>query len=264
MGRPNAFKHAYFAILHCKTFNRQLAQRLADEHEYYDPSRAITSYSLDTQMDLWNNAQGFQLFDANPNRSNDDFSYAIYGVAINGNLRYIPCCRENSTIPFQLNLSKYKLRFPTTASDVKRQYPKAKESNAVFLSDSTDGVDVRWLFKESIRDLRKQPYGVIITLSEKGKSIDSLQKVFESEYKMPFKPLPNPTSLSRNEYFETDTSLRVMHPMRHVLLAIHRRKTWPTTGFKFTNDVIISICYRCSLKEEERFVFKQGRIQEDD
>ena len=62
----NAFKHSLLAILHARTFGRSRAQQIANAHEEYDVNRSPTEYSVEIQMDLWNNQEGFNIFDANP------------------------------------------------------------------------------------------------------------------------------------------------------------------------------------------------------
>lgn len=88
-GRGNAFKHALFAIFQATSFGRQLAQQLTNVHEEYDTSRSPTEYPIDVQMDLWNNQEGFTIYDANPNRQPDEFDNATHQAVTNGLMRYI-------------------------------------------------------------------------------------------------------------------------------------------------------------------------------
>jgi hypothetical protein len=89
LSRANAFKHALFAILHARSFGRQLAQQLANEHEEYDISQSPANYSIETQMDLWNNQEGFNIYDSNPNRQISEFDNAVFQGVTNGNMRYV-------------------------------------------------------------------------------------------------------------------------------------------------------------------------------
>jgi hypothetical protein len=45
---------------------------------------------LQVQMDLWNNQEGFNIYDKNPNRSVDNFDGAVFNAVDNGLMRYIP------------------------------------------------------------------------------------------------------------------------------------------------------------------------------
>jgi hypothetical protein len=96
ISRANAFKHALFVIMHAKSFGRSLAQELANAHENYDVNRSPAEYSLDVQMDLWNNQEGFNVFDANPNSSIDNFDSTVFNKVTNGHMRYI---YNNTLVP---------------------------------------------------------------------------------------------------------------------------------------------------------------------
>ena len=89
LSRANAFKHAMFAILHARSFGRQLAQDLANSHENYDINRSPTDYVIEVQMDLWNNQEGFTIYDSNPNRQISEFDDAVFQAVSNGVMRYI-------------------------------------------------------------------------------------------------------------------------------------------------------------------------------
>ncbi|WP_375446462.1 hypothetical protein [uncultured Fibrella sp.] len=179
------------------------------------------------------------------------------------NLWLLLACTEGKVEKFQINLADYHIKFPITSEELQAAYPKAKESHLVFLTDSNQAVRVTWLFEQSLLDSKRDSYGLIMTLEEKGQSIDSVRSAIASRFHQQFESLTIPKHLGNDEYFEPDSSLKVMH-LKGVQIAVQRRKIWPTYGYKYTNDVVISICYNRTIKEEERFVFKQGRIHEDD
>ncbi len=184
------------------------------------------------------------------------------GVIYSCSFWLLLACTNGRVEKFQIKLADYHIKFPITSGELKATYPEAKESHLIFLTDSNQSVRVTWLFEQSLLDSKRDSYGLLMTLKEKGQSIDSVRSEIEGIIHQQFKPLTIPKHLGKNEYFEPDSSLKVIH-LKGVQIAVQRRKIWPTSGYKYTNDVIVSVCYNRTAEEEERFVFKQGRIQED-
>ena len=151
-------------------------------------------------------------------------------------------CRHEPQ-PFQATLAEYSIEFPITSSELRNRYSNAEETLLVFLKDTTQDVRVVWRFENSIRDPRSQPYGVLITLKNKGYKVDSIRRALETQYAQSFEPLIRPEHLDEYEYYEQDPSLGVMQINDDVQLSINGKKVWPQGGYKFTNDVVVSICY---------------------
>ncbi|GAB3643433.1 hypothetical protein [Spirosoma arcticum] len=172
-------------------------------------------------------------------------------------------CRHEPQ-PFQASLAGYSIQFPTTSKELRNRYPNAVETLLIFLKDTTQNVQVVWRFENSIRDPRSQPYGVSVTLKNKGHKMDSIRTALETQYAQSFEPLTRPQHLGEYEYHEQDSSLGVMQINDDVQLSINRRKVWPQGGYKFTNDVVVSICYNLDVTERERFAMKQGDIRNRD
>ncbi len=89
LGRGNAFKHAFFAIMHAQSFGRSVAQELANAHEEYDVNTSPTDYSLEIQMDLWNNQAGFDIYDVNSGQTIIQFDNATFQAVSNGVMRFL-------------------------------------------------------------------------------------------------------------------------------------------------------------------------------
>ena len=169
-------------------------------------------------------------------------------------------CRHEPQ-PFQASLAGYSIQFPSTSKELRNKYPNATESLLIYLRDTTQDVRVAWRFENSVRDAQSQPYGVLITLKNKGYKMDSIRTALETQYGKSFKPLTRPQFLDKYEYYEQDPSLGVMQINDDVQLSINRRKVWPQGGYKFTNDVVVSICYNLDATERERFAMEQGDIR---
>jgi hypothetical protein len=80
-----------FACYHAKSFGRQLAEQIADAHEGGD-------FQPDSQMDRWNNAQGFRMWDTGE-RDMGTLGNLIYTATLSGELRYIKNLNTNEIIP---------------------------------------------------------------------------------------------------------------------------------------------------------------------
>lgn len=87
----NAFKHAMFACYHAESFGRQLAAQIAEAHEG-------GSEFPDSQMDRWNNAEGFKVWDAG-HRNMNIIDYQIWTATSEGKLRYIKDKDNKQLIP---------------------------------------------------------------------------------------------------------------------------------------------------------------------
>ncbi|TAE24342.1 MAG: hypothetical protein EAZ91_20570 [Cytophagales bacterium] len=79
--QANAFKHAIFACYHADTFGRNLAEQICEAHEG-------GSMLLDSEMDRWNNAQGFKYWDTGEHELMR-LDYLIHQATLNGELRWI-------------------------------------------------------------------------------------------------------------------------------------------------------------------------------
>jgi hypothetical protein len=162
--------------------------------------------------------------------------------------------------PFQLTLEGHEVQFPTTASALCAAHPDIEESLLGFMTKTYPESRFQWRFRHSIKDPKSQPHGVLITLINKADRMDSLRTFFENKYHLPFEPWKEPKHLGKYEYYEPDSTLRIMQVNDDVQLAISRRKIWPHSGYQYTDDVIISISYDLSETEQERFAVKQGDI----
>ncbi|WP_247232214.1 hypothetical protein [Telluribacter sp. SYSU D00476] len=163
--------------------------------------------------------------------------------------------------PFQIALAGYDIQFPITVSDLRASHTDLKESLSAFLTKTSPESEVTWRFKFSVNDPRSQPYGVLITLKNKADKIDSIRTFIENKYHLSFEPLKEPKHLGKYEYYEPDSTLRIMQVNKDVQLAISRKKVWPDGKYQFTDDVVIYISYNLSEIEKERFVLKQGEIR---
>ncbi len=172
-------------------------------------------------------------------------------------------CRHQPK-PYQITLAGYAIQFPVTSEELHRRYPQAVESLANRLTDTAKSVQIVWRFNSFVREPKNQPYGVLITLKNKGHAIDSIKTRLEQLCQQPFTPLTTSRYMSRFEYYEPDPSLGVIRVNEDVQVSINRRKIWPAGGYQFTNDVVISICYNVDDIQKERFVLRQGEIYPDD
>ncbi len=171
----------------------------------------------------------------------------------------ITACRHQPE-PYQITLAGYTIQFPVTSEELHRHYPKAAESLANRLTDTTESVKIVWRFNDFVHDPKSQPYGVLITLKNKSYATDSIRNRLEELCQQPFKTLKTPRYMDKSEYYEVDSSLGVMQVNRDVQLSVNRKKVWPAGGYQFTNDVIISIGYNLDDAQKERFALKQGDI----
>ncbi|WP_460950150.1 PA14 domain-containing protein [Spirosoma daeguense] len=87
----NAFKHAMFACYHAQSFGRQLAEQISEAHEG-------GSTFPDSQMDRWNNAQGFRMWDTGE-RDMSRLDYLIFTATKNGELLWIRNPSTGQLIP---------------------------------------------------------------------------------------------------------------------------------------------------------------------
>ncbi|QMW03444.1 hypothetical protein [Spirosoma foliorum] len=169
---------------------------------------------------------------------------------------------QTKHLPFETNVASCTIQFPITSHELRNRYPNAVESLSAELTDTTRDVQVVWRFNDLIQDPRSQPYGVLITLRNKGPKMDSIRTAFEKQYHKSFQPLTRPQHLGKYEYYESDSTLVVMEINDEVQLSINQRKVFPhNTGNQFMNDVVISICYNLDTTKKERFAMKQGEIR---
>ncbi|RIV23550.1 hypothetical protein DYU11_11220 [Fibrisoma montanum] len=172
-------------------------------------------------------------------------------------------CRSQAE-PFETKLAGYTINLPVTSGEIRAKYPNAKESLFVYLTETTSDMDVEWRFNQSIYNPKSQAYAIIVTLRNKAHQMDSIRTALEAQYKKPFEPLLTPKHLGKYEYYEKDSTLGVLQVNEHVQLSIHRRKIWPLSGYQYTKDVVVSICYGLTDEQKERFAMKQGDIQPRD
>ncbi|MBO0951699.1 hypothetical protein [Fibrella forsythiae] len=156
--------------------------------------------------------------------------------------------------PFQVKVGKYNIQFPVTSAELQREYHNAVESVLVRLEDTTKSAQATWYFKKSLRDPRRQPYGVIIKLHDKGEKLDSIRTAFEHIYQKPMLRF-RPTHLSEYEGYDNSRPIWVTHVNRDTQVAL---------CVNYINDIDIFICYNLEADEEERFVSYQGNIRQDD
>jgi hypothetical protein len=122
------------------------------------------------------------------------------------------------------------------------------------------------MFENSTRDLNSQPYGVIISIRDKGNKMDSIRKAFENRYHQVFQPLKRPKHMGPNEFFEPDSTLLVMAVNQDVQLSITKKNVWSKSGYlgvDYIEDIVISIGYNLDASERERFVLRRGEIRRD-
>jgi hypothetical protein len=150
--------------------------------------------------------------------------------------------------------------------ELQKTYPYAKESLFSRLTDTTRNTKAVWMFESSTRDLNSKPYGVIISLRDKGNKMDSIRRVFENRYHQVFHPLKRPKHIGSNEFFEPDSTLLVMAINQDVQLSITRKNVWSKSGYlgvDYVEDIVISIGYNLDASERERFVLRRGEIRRD-
>ncbi|GAB2602026.1 PA14 domain-containing protein [Spirosoma areae] len=87
----NAFKHAFFQIMHCRSFGRQVGAQLAREHEE-------NHHNLDNEMDYWNNERGLAIYDAVPNSTDQQFDDAVFFGVRDGQMRYLKEGRSSTRL----------------------------------------------------------------------------------------------------------------------------------------------------------------------
>jgi hypothetical protein len=181
-------------------------------------------------------------------------SYCIFILTLIGGCGHQPQ-------PFQLALAGYDIQFPITVSELRNSHTDLKESLSILLTKTNPESEITWRFKHSVNDPGSQPYGVLITLKNKADKIDSIRTFIENKYHLSFEPFKEVKHLGKYEYYEPDSTLRIMQVNKDVQLAISRRKVWPNGKYQFTDDVVIYISYNLSEVEKERFVLKQGTIR---
>lgn len=168
--------------------------------------------------------------------------------------------------PFQIGINAYTIRFPITFFELQKTYPYAEESLFSRLTDTTRNTKVVWMFENSTRDLNSQPYGVIISIRDKGNKIDSVRRALENRYNQVFQPLKRPKHMGPNEFFEPDSTLLVMTVNQDVQLSITKKNVWSKSGYlgvDYIEDIVISIGYNLDASERERFVLRRGEIRRD-
>jgi hypothetical protein len=83
--KSDAFRHAYFQAINTVSVDKIFAKDFSDAHESETP----LAWSLEKQMDLFNNSVGIRYGDALNNFSPQDLINTIYSVLENGELRYL-------------------------------------------------------------------------------------------------------------------------------------------------------------------------------
>lgn len=167
----------------------------------------------------------------------------------------ISCQKEPQ--PFRIKVAGHDIHFPTTSQILRRQHPNIISSQNIFLEDTTQHSRAVWKFKNSSESLGSEPYGVLVSFFGKGQRMDSVQKFFEKQFDQVFKRQTTANRLDKYEYYEPDSSPRIMQVNDDVQLSLSRRNVWPVGLDALTENVIVSICYGLTAEEQERFAFKQ-------
>lgn len=162
--------------------------------------------------------------------------------------------------PFQANLAGYIIKFPTTLSQLQKQYPTGQLFSDDRFVDSSQTVRIEWWFNAwgntGNQELRNEPHGVVIFLRGKEAKFDSVKNILQQHYGQILEPLVFTKSYGD---FSGLKPIYVCHTSEGAFIVLTKSDSYRSEP----NSLRISIGYNLNTKQEEAFALLGGPIYND-